>query len=60
MFVLFIEFENENKDHIVKMNIILQCLFDNEISDNLKVNFIWRENYRVFNRYYLQNNNNKI
>ena len=40
MFVLFIEFENENKDHIVKMNIILQCLFDNEISDNLKVNFI--------------------
>ena len=40
MFVLFIEFENENKDHIVKMNIILQCLFNNEISDNLKVNFI--------------------
>ena len=36
MFVLFIEFENENKDHIVQMNIILQCLFDNEISDNLK------------------------
>ena len=35
MFVLFIEFENENKDHIVKMNIILQCLFNNEISDNL-------------------------
>ena len=40
MFVLFIEFENENKDHIVKMNNILQCLFSNEISDNLKVNFI--------------------
>ena len=40
VFVLFIEFENENKDHIVKMNIILQCLFNNEISDNLKVNFI--------------------
>ena len=40
MFVLFIEFENENKDHIVKMNNILQCLFNNEISDNLKVNFI--------------------
>ena len=40
MFVLLIEFENENKDHIVKMNIILQCLFNNEISDNLKVNFI--------------------
>ena len=39
MFVLFIEFENENKDHIVKMNNILQCLF-NEISDSLKVNFI--------------------
>ena len=35
MFVLFIEFENENKDYIVKMNIILQCLFNNEISDNL-------------------------
>ena len=35
MFVLFIEFENENKDHIVKMNNILQCLFNNEISDNL-------------------------
>ena len=42
MFVLFIEFENENKDHIVKMNNILQCLFNNEISDNLKVNFIRR------------------
>ena len=40
VFVLFIEFENKNKDHIVKMNIILQCLFNNEISDNLKVNFI--------------------
>lgn len=40
MFVLFIEFENENKDHIVKINNILQCLFNNEISDNLKVNFI--------------------
>ena len=40
MFVLFIEFENENKGHIVKMNNILQCLFNNEISDNLKVNFI--------------------
>ena len=40
MFVLFIEFENENKDHIVKMNNILQCLVNNEISDNLKVNFI--------------------
>ena len=40
MFVLFIEFENENKDHIVKMNNILQCLFNNEISDNLKVNLI--------------------
>ena len=40
MFVLFIEFENENKDHIVKMNNILQCLFNNEISENLKVNFI--------------------
>ena len=35
IFVLFIEFENKNKDHIVKMNIILQCLFNNEISDNL-------------------------
>ena len=35
MFVLFIEFENENKDHIVKMNNILECLFNNEISDNL-------------------------
>ena len=49
MFVLFIEFENENKDYIVKMNIILQCLFNNEISDNLiiytmkKIFFkIWR------------------
>ena len=42
MFVLFIEFENENKDHIVKMHNILQCLFNNEISDNLKVNFIRR------------------
>ena len=40
MFVLFIEFEKENKDHIVKMNNILQCLFNNEIADNLKVNFI--------------------
>lgn len=35
MFVLFIEFENENKDHIVKTNNILECLFNNEISDNL-------------------------
>ena len=51
MFVLFIEFENENKDHIVKMNIILQCLFDNEISDNLKVNFIytlWKKFFKKF------------
>ena len=37
MFVLFIEFENENKGHIVKMNNILQCLFNNEISDNLHI-----------------------
>ena len=48
MFVLFIEFENENKDHIVKMNNILQCLFNNEISDNLKVNFIMYTMKKIF------------
>ena len=48
VFVLFIEFENENKDHIVKMNIILQCLFNNEISDNLKVNFIIYTMKKIF------------
>ena len=52
MFVLFIEFENENKGHIVKMNNILQCLFNNEISDNLKVNFIiytlWKKFFKKF------------
>ena len=46
--MLFIEFENENKDHIVKMNNILQCLFNNEISDNLKVNFIIYTMKKIF------------
>ena len=54
MFVLFIEFENENKDHIVKMNNILQCLFNSEISDNLKVNFIiytlWKKIFKKIRR----------
>ena len=63
VFVLFIEFENENKDHIVKMNIILQCLFNNEISDNLKVNFIiYTMKSFLAGKLprFQQNNNNKI
>ena len=48
MFVLFIEFENENKGHIVKMNNILQCLFNNEISDNLHIYTLWKKFFKKF------------